>query len=38
MALATIYWLLTREILKSRGICKSDEDYTLKLEDFEASL
>ncbi len=38
MALATIYWLLTREILKEKGAIKSNEEFTLKLEDFEASL
>ncbi len=37
-ALATVYWLLTREILKARGAVKSDEDYKMTVEDFEASL
>ncbi len=37
-ALATVYWLLTREVLKARGEVGSDEDFTLTLEDFEASL
>ncbi|MEE9115892.1 MAG: 30S ribosomal protein S2 [Thermoplasmata archaeon] len=37
-ALATVYWLLTREVLKARGEIGSDEDFTLTLEDFEASL
>jgi small subunit ribosomal protein S2 len=37
-ALATVYWLLTREVLKARGEIGSDEDFALALEDFEASL
>jgi small subunit ribosomal protein S2 len=37
-ALACIYWLLTREILKEQGVLVNDEDYKLTMEDFEASL
>ncbi len=37
-ALATVYWLLTREVLKARGEIGSDDDFSLTLEDFEASL
>jgi small subunit ribosomal protein S2 len=37
-ALATIYWLLTREILKARGQVASDEDYKTTVEEFEATL
>ncbi len=37
-ALATIYWLLTREILKERGDIQSDDEYKLTIEDFEAEL
>jgi len=37
-ALATIYWLLTREVLKARGGIASDEDYKMTVEEFEASL
>ena len=37
-ALATIYWLLTREVLKARGTVKSDEDFTPTVDDYEASL
>ncbi|MEM0160640.1 MAG: 30S ribosomal protein S2 [Thermoplasmata archaeon] len=37
-ALALVYWLLTREILKSRGDLKSYEDYSFKVEDFEAPI
>lgn len=35
-ALALIYWLLTREILKERGTIKSDEEFTTPFDDFEA--
>jgi len=37
-ALATVYWLLTREILKARGLLASDEDFKMTVEEFEASL
>jgi small subunit ribosomal protein S2 len=37
-ALATIYWLLTREVLKARGQLASDEDFKMTVEEFEASL
>ena len=37
-ALATIYWLLTREVLKARGALSSDEDFKMTVEEFEASL
>src|SRR5438034_690284 len=37
-ALATVYWLLTREVLRERGTVKSDEDFTPTIDDFEASL
>src|SRR5256712_11860766 len=37
-ALATVYWLLTREILKARGTLKSDEGFTSTIDDYEASL
>ena len=37
-ALAMIYWLLTREVLRGRGELKSEEDFKLTLEDFEATL
>ncbi|UCF07489.1 MAG: 30S ribosomal protein S2 [Thermoplasmata archaeon] len=38
MALAAIYWILTREILRLRGVIERDEDFTLTMEDYEASL
>jgi len=37
-ALATVYWLLTREVLKARGQLASDEDFKMTVEEFEASL
>ncbi len=37
-ALATIYWLLTREIMKAKGQTASDEDFKMTVEEFEASL
>ena len=37
-ALATIYWLLTREVLKERGQVASDADFTPTVDDYEASL
>jgi small subunit ribosomal protein S2 len=37
-ALACIYWLLTREVLKERGAIKSNEDFKPTIDDFEASL
>ena len=38
MALAAIYWILTREFLKLKGKIEKDEEFTLTMEDFEASL
>lgn len=38
MALAAIYWILTKELLKLRGVIDKDEDFTPTMEDFEASL
>lgn len=37
-ALACVYWLLTREILKEQGVLVNDEDFKLTMDDFEASL
>jgi len=37
-ALATVYWLLTREVLKERGGIKSDEEFTPTIDDYEAQL
>ncbi len=37
-ALACIYWLLTREVMKARGLIKTDEEFTHTIDDFEASI
>lgn len=37
-ALATVYWLLAKEVLKKQGKIKSDSEMPLKIEDFEAKL
>jgi small subunit ribosomal protein S2 len=37
-ALALIYWLLARAILKEQGKIKSDEEFTATVEDFEAEI
>jgi len=38
VALATVYWLLTREILKARGGTSADQPYALTIEEFQAAL
>jgi len=35
-SLATVYWLLAREVLKNRGVIKSDEEFKSKPEEFES--
>jgi small subunit ribosomal protein S2 len=35
-ALALIYWLIAREVLKDRGMIKSDDEFTTTVEDFES--
>jgi len=37
-ALACVYWLLTREVLKAREQLHDDADFKLTIDDFEASL
>lgn len=37
-SLAVVYWLLTKETLKEKGSIKSNDEFTLKIEDFEAEL
>lgn len=37
-ALALVYWLLSREILKEKGIIKSYEDFKPTIENFEAEI
>ena len=37
-ALALVYWLLTKEILKAQGKIKNDDEFTTTVEDFEAEI
>jgi small subunit ribosomal protein S2 len=37
-ALALVYWLLTREILKTKGKIKSYDNFKSEVEDFEAEI
>ena len=37
-SLALVYWILTREILKAQGKIAADSDFTLTIDDFEATL
>jgi small subunit ribosomal protein S2 len=37
-ALALIYWLLARAILREQGKIQSDEEFTATVEDFEAEI
>lgn len=37
-ALATVYWLLTKEVLKKQGKIKSDSEMSMTIDDFEAKL
>jgi small subunit ribosomal protein S2 len=37
-ALALVYWLITREILKTKGKIKSYDDFKSEVEDFEAEI
>ncbi|DAC73436.1 MAG TPA: 30S ribosomal protein S2 [Thermoplasmata archaeon] len=37
-ALALIYWLLARAILREQGKIKSDEEFSTTVEDFEAEI
>ena len=36
-SLALVFWLLTREFLKAKGKISRDDEYTYKIEDFEAT-
>ena len=38
VSLATVYWLLTRELLKEQGKTTAEKPFTLTLEDFQAPL
>jgi small subunit ribosomal protein S2 len=37
-ALATVYWLLAREVLKKQGRIKSDKEMQMSIDDFETKL
>ncbi len=37
-ALATVYWLLTREVMKQRGELKDDADFKATVDEYEAPL
>jgi len=37
-ALAVVYWLLAREVVKARGQIKEDAEWTPTVDDFEATL
>ena len=37
-ALATIYWLLTREVLRAKGQVQNDADFAPTIDDYEAQL
>lgn len=37
-SLATIYWLLTREVMKELGRIEDDSEYKLEIDDFEATI
>jgi small subunit ribosomal protein S2 len=37
-ALATVYWLLAREVLKKQGTIKSDSEMKTSIDDFETKL
>ncbi|MGE0242931.1 MAG: 30S ribosomal protein S2 [Nitrososphaeraceae archaeon] len=37
-ALATVYWLLAREVMKKQGKIKSDKDMKSTIDDFETKL
>ena len=37
-ALATVYWLLAREVLKKQGVIKNDSEMKIPIEDFETKL
>lgn len=37
-ALATLFWILAREVMKERGTIKSDEEFKYKIEDFAGDI
>ena len=36
-SISTIFWLLAREMLKERGVIKSDKDFNYTIQDFEGT-
>ena len=37
-SLALVYWLLTREVVKAKNIITKDDEFSLELDEFEATL
>lgn len=37
-SLALVYWLLTREVVKAKNVITRDDEFSLELDEFEASL
>ena len=37
-SLALVYWLLTREVLRSKKVIPRDDEFNLELDEFEATL
>jgi small subunit ribosomal protein S2 len=37
-SLALVYWLLTREVLRSKKVITKDDEFNLELDEFEATL
>ena len=37
-SLALVYWLLTREVVKAKNIISRDDEFSLELDEFEATL
>jgi small subunit ribosomal protein S2 len=38
VALATVYWLLAREVLRARGGAEAEKPFSLTVDDFQAAL
>jgi small subunit ribosomal protein S2 len=37
-SLALVFWLLTREVLRSKKVITRDDEFNLELDEFEATL
>ena len=37
-SLALVYWLLTREVVKAKNVITRDDEFSLELDEFEATL